>query len=171
MKYAIVREDGVVEIRQDAAVELPQDALELSDEQHAQLSSGEFVLVGGQIIPAPTAPAPSLPAQKLAIDRAAESVRLRYLDGQPAKLAEYQRAYAAAVGWLADQQQPVPASVQSWADAKGWPPLQAATDIKTAGDWLNAKLDKIRELRLLGKAALDAGTKTEAEVLAELAAL
>lgn len=87
------------------------------------------------------------------IDAVAEQVRLRYCTS--ALLAEeYKMAYSDAVAWLGNQTAPVPASVQVWATAKNWTALQAANDIKTAGDGMNAKLVSIREARLNGKVAV-----------------
>ena len=52
MKYAIVRDDGATEIREDN-YPLQDNAIVLSDEQHAQLIRGEYILQDGQIVANP----------------------------------------------------------------------------------------------------------------------
>ncbi len=90
------------------------------------------------------------------IDREGGNVRRAWCSVGWGIEIEYRRAYDAAVEWLADQAQPVPRSVQVWADAKGWTAAQAATDIKTKGDYMDgALIDDIRELRIAGKKAVD----------------
>ena len=49
MKYAIVREDGATEIREDS-YPLQANSIALTDEQHAQLISGKYVLQNGQVV-------------------------------------------------------------------------------------------------------------------------
>ncbi len=90
------------------------------------------------------------------IDREGGNVRRAWCSVGWGIELEYRRAYGTAVAWLADQAQPVPRSVQVWADAKGWTAAQAATDIKTKGDYMDGVLiDDIREIRIAGKKAVD----------------
>ena len=49
MKYAIVRDDGATEIREDEHP-LQDNAIVLSDEQHAQLMSGRYILQDNKIV-------------------------------------------------------------------------------------------------------------------------
>lgn len=55
MKYAIVRQDGVVETREDS-YPLQEGAIELTDEQFEQLRSHDFILVNGEIVANPNPP-------------------------------------------------------------------------------------------------------------------
>lgn len=54
MKYAIVKENGATEIREDS-YPLQENAIELTDEQHAQLISGKYILQDGQVVVNPNA--------------------------------------------------------------------------------------------------------------------
>lgn len=104
----------------------------------------------------------------VAIDTAAAAVRSKYcaydlLD------QEYKLAYADAVAWLANQDAPVPETIQVWVRnnaAKNWTALDAANDIKTTGDFMNAKLVAIRSARLDGKGAVNACTNEAAAIAA-----
>ena len=49
MKYAIVTKDGGMEIREDS-YPLQENAIVLTDEQHAQLISGKYILQNGQVV-------------------------------------------------------------------------------------------------------------------------
>jgi hypothetical protein len=49
MKYAIVKEDGATEIREDS-YPLQDGAIVLTDEEHAQLISGKFVVKNMKIV-------------------------------------------------------------------------------------------------------------------------
>lgn len=55
MNYAITLPSGVTEIRQDS-YKLPKGAIELTDEQHEKLCSGEFILQGSEIVANPNPP-------------------------------------------------------------------------------------------------------------------
>lgn len=49
MKYAIVRQDGVIEIRQDSST-FVENAFLLTDEQYAQLIDGKYIFKNGEIV-------------------------------------------------------------------------------------------------------------------------
>jgi hypothetical protein len=49
MKYAIVKENGATEIREDS-YPLQENAIVLTDEQHAQLVSGKYMLQDGKVV-------------------------------------------------------------------------------------------------------------------------
>lgn len=105
----------------------------------------------------------------MAIDAAAEDTRKKYclFDLQH---KEYERTYAAATAWLADQAQQVPQCVLD--DVVGnMTAAQAAQAIQARGDTMYAALDAIRSMRKAGKLAVSAGTKTLDQVVAELRAL
>jgi len=55
MKYAIVRQDGITEIREDN-YPLQEGAIQLTDAQHDQLISGQYILQNGQIVVNPNQP-------------------------------------------------------------------------------------------------------------------
>jgi hypothetical protein len=55
MKYAVIRQDGVVETREDN-YGLPEGAMQLNDEQYNQLTSGAYILQDGQIVSNPNPP-------------------------------------------------------------------------------------------------------------------
>lgn len=57
MKYAIVRIDGVVEVKEDSSSDLPQGAIQLTDENYQKLTSGNYALVNGEIVPYTPPPA------------------------------------------------------------------------------------------------------------------
>jgi len=49
MKYATLRQDGVIEVREDSHP-LPEGAFVLNNEQYDQLISGQYILQNGQIV-------------------------------------------------------------------------------------------------------------------------
>lgn len=116
--------------------------------------------------------AKSAAVQCAEVDAAAEIARIKYCP-VPLLSQEYKLAYDDVVTWLANQASPVPSSLQAWVTAnqsKSWTPLQAANDIKAAGDTMTAKLNQIRSIRLIGKAAIVAGTSGASAVIAQLQA-
>jgi hypothetical protein len=54
MKYAIIKENGATEIREDM-YPLQENAIALTDEQHAQLISGKYILKNNKIVVNPNA--------------------------------------------------------------------------------------------------------------------
>src|SRR5690606_31005299 len=97
-------------------------------------------------------------AAKDAIDAAAGDARRAFVSvgwgvEEEYRLAKQQTDEWVAAGKPADA---VPPAVEVWAQARGWTPEQAAQDIlDTEAAWMSA-LAAIRQVRLLGKAAVDA---------------
>jgi hypothetical protein len=95
---------------------------------------------------------------KRAVDQAAGNARARYVSPGQLVEEEYRLALQQTQAWRdagspADQ---VPAAIQDWADAAGITAEQAATSIEqTAAAWESVLL-QIRQVRLAGKAAVDA---------------
>lgn len=81
---------------------------------------------------------------------------------------EYRRAYEDALAYKATGYTgAAPASVQSWATVASLTAKQAADDIILTRDGYMALLDAIRDIRLTGKAMVDAAT-TSADILASV---
>lgn len=147
----------------------PDDSIEISEEEHQALLTGQ---TEGQIIVADTSGRPILadppiPAvmdrrsvAKRGIDTEAGNARSRFVSAGQLVAEEYMQAESAANQWT-DAGRPsdeVPADVQVWADAAGMTPDQAANDIlATAQNWRGV-ITTIRQIRLAGKAAVDAAT-------------
>lgn len=49
MKYALTRQDGIIEIREDS-YPLQDSAFLLTDEQYDQLTNGQYILQNGEIV-------------------------------------------------------------------------------------------------------------------------
>lgn len=77
-------------------------------------------------------------------------------------LEEYRLAYDQAKPWAdGGYIEPAPSTVASWATASGWTNTQAADDIiATREAWMGV-LEGIRNVRLSGKANVDAATTVE----------
>jgi hypothetical protein len=119
--------------------------------------------------------AANLEEAQQAIDLAAGRARARYASRGEHVAAEYEQAEAAAkVYQAAGYAGEAPAAVHAWAEATGMTAQAAAENIlATASAW-RAKLDEIRRIRLVGKAAVTAAADPAAalaEVLAKLAAV
>jgi hypothetical protein len=52
MKYALIRQDGVVELREDS-YELPINAIELTDEQYESLLASDSIISNGVVVANP----------------------------------------------------------------------------------------------------------------------
>lgn len=52
MKYAIVT-DGATELKWDSSIDMPDGAIALTDEQHAQLLAGLYIIKDGSIVANP----------------------------------------------------------------------------------------------------------------------
>ncbi|MCW3482120.1 hypothetical protein OL229_21600 [Neisseriaceae bacterium JH1-16] len=101
------------------------------------------------------------------IDTSADDAR-QALVRNPLHLAEYERAANEAEAFKSvDYTGTVPASVKSWADAKGWSARAAADDILAEATRWNVALYSIRDRRLKGKEAVRAASN---EVAAQAAA-
>lgn len=89
------------------------------------------------------------------IDVAADAPRVGLVSPGSLVDQEYLMAYNDALAYqAAGNIGPVPAGVQSWADAKGWTAEVAAKDITdTQAAWYGAAM-AIREIRLAGKEAV-----------------
>lgn len=118
--------------------------------------------------PAPL-PWPEQIAEALArIDCAAGDVRAAYLSPGALMEDEYALAERQARTYLKDLESghlaaPVPPCVQSWAQASGRDPADAALDIVTASERRESALVAIRAARLTGKATLAAMTAADPE--------
>lgn len=102
------------------------------------------------------------------IDRTCDTKRNRYVSTGSLVVEEYRLAAKQAAAYkAAGYSGQVPASVQSWATAKGWTATQAADDIlATEAAWM-AVLAAIRNIRLPAKEQARAAT-TQAQVRAIL---
>ncbi|KMQ72834.1 hypothetical protein [Marinobacter subterrani] len=148
---------------------LPADVVEISYEDHATLINGQ---ADGSTIKVDSDGRPYLESKpipvladrrksaKQAIDRAAGQARQRYVsDGQLVE-QEYRQALEATKEWRAagSPANSVPADIQVWADAAGISAEESAQNIEaTAAAWTQV-LSNIRQIRLSGKAAVDAAT-------------
>lgn len=143
------------------------DAVEITEAEYRALIEGQGQ--GKQIKPdedgrpalvdPPPVPAAERRATaKRAIDTAAGSARARYVSAGQLVEEEYRLALQQTQAWR-DAGSPagqVPAAIQDWADAAGITAEQAATSIEqTAAAWESVLL-QIRQVRLAGKAAVDA---------------
>lgn len=100
------------------------------------------------------------------IDAAADTGRTK-ITGDAARLKEYEIAAQEATDFRqAGYQGYIPASVASWAEAKGWTAQQAAESILEASRRFYEALYAVRDLRLKTKEAIKASkTYPEAEAL------
>lgn len=90
----------------------------------------------------------------LEVDAVADVARLA-IAGDPLRVVEYERAASEASTYRdAGYTGPVPPSVKSWADAKGWSGQQAADNILAEAAAWNQALYGIRDMRLKGKEAV-----------------
>ena len=106
---------------------------------------------------AEVAPAARLRA-KVAIDTAAGSARARYVSAGELVEQEYLQAKRSVEEWRAagSPAGSVPEDIMVWADASGMSAEQAAQEIEaTAAGWAQV-ITAIRQIRLTGKAAIDA---------------
>jgi hypothetical protein len=132
------------------------------------------IAAGGIVVVDPTATilANAKSAAKADIDSAAGNARASFPSAGALVDAEYYRAESDARAYAAGGYASVaPASVQSWADAKGWTPQQAADDIIDQADAWYGVLDLIRSVRLSSKAAIDGAASVAAVDAARYAAL
>lgn len=151
---------------------IPGDAVEITEAEHAALiegqSQGKRIVVdesGRPVLvdPPPVPAAERRATAKRAVDQAAGNARARYVSAGQLVEEEYRLALQQTQAWRdagspADQ---VPAAIQDWADAAGITAEQAATSIEqTAAAW-EAVLLQIRQVRLAGKAAVDAAGDAE----------
>lgn len=146
---------------------IPTDAVEITAEEHAALiegqSSGKIITTDetGRPVLADPPPAPAnerRAAAKRTIDAAAGNARARYVSAGQLVEEEYRLALQQTQAWrdAGSPSEQVPAAIQDWADAAGITAEQAATSIEqTAVAW-EAVLLQVRQVRLAGKAAVDA---------------
>lgn len=146
---------------------MPSDVVEITDQQHADLmagqSSGKRITPDGRGRPVLTDP-PLTPTAdrranaKRAIDQEAGNARARFVSAGQFQAEEYLQAEQSARAWV-DAGRPegsVPGDVQAWADVSGMTASESADDIlATAQSW-RATITTIRQIRLAGKAAVDA---------------
>lgn len=95
---------------------------------------------------------------KQAIDTAAGNARQRYVSVGQMVEEEYRLALNQTKEWRAAGSPPdsVPDSISGWATAKGITDEAAATDIEQTAAYWDSVLLTIRQIRLSGKAAVDA---------------
>lgn len=118
----------------------------------------------------PPAPEPrSVEELHADIDRAAGDARERFVSPGYLVDQEYKRAEEAARSFAAAgyPESDVPSAVSSWASAKSWTAQQAADDIIATADYWYGAIDQIREIRLAGKAAVQAATSEQREATAQ----
>ncbi len=94
------------------------------------------------------------------IDSVAGSARASYLSQGEHVIREYDQAYSEALAYkdAGYPVSPVPLSVSCWATASATTNTAAADNIIAQGDFLKLKLDQIREVRLVSKAAIDSAS-------------
>lgn len=100
---------------------------------------------------------------KTAIDTAAGTARQRYVSAGQLVEEEYRLALQQTKDWRAagNPAEQVPPAIQDWADATGMTAEQAASSIEqTAAAWETVLL-QVRQIRLAGKAAIDAAADTD----------
>lgn len=100
------------------------------------------------------------------VDKLADAARSR-VAGDSARVREYELAAQEAAAYKeAGYNGPIPPSVLSWAEAKGWAGRQAAESILEASERFYATLYAIRDARLKAKEAIKAAKSyTEIEAL------
>ena len=162
----------------DAA--LPPDAFPIDDATYRALLAGGRRYVGGEVvvfIPAAPTLADIQQRSLTRIDAAADAARLA-VAGDPVRVVEYQTAEREAAAFRdASFKGPVPPTVQSWAEAKGWAPRAAAEDILHEAAAWNEALLALRDIRLKAKegvraaADIDAANAITATALEAIAAV
>lgn len=117
----------------------------------------------------PEPPPRTVKQLNVVIDQSAGAARERFVSPGYLVDQEYKRAEEAARSFKAAgyPSTDVPSAVSSWATAKGWTALQAADDIIATADYWYAAIDQIREIRLAGKAAVEAATPEQREATAQ----
>lgn len=96
------------------------------------------------------------------IDAAADAARMM-IAGDALRVVEYQRTEAEAKAFKdAGYTGTVPATVQTWAEAKGWTATQATDDILTVAAAWNQALYTLRDIRLKRKELVRAATNLTA---------
>ena len=153
---------------------IPGDVVEITAEQHRGLLEGQSagkVIQGDEHGNPVLMDRPPLSKQELQteIDRAAGVARERFVSPGDLVDQEYKRAEEAARGFKTAgyPASDVPSAVSSWASAKGWTDQQAADDIIATADYWYGAIDQIREIRLAGKAAVQAATADQREATAQ----
>lgn len=103
------------------------------------------------------------------IDMVADTVRQRFVIS-PMRAWEYKQAELDAIEFKARWYiGAVPMSVDTWVEATGMTPQQAADDIIKAAENFTYALGAIRRARLVGKAKIaQAATEAEGQVLFDL---
>jgi len=154
--------------------DIPVDAIDITDAEHADLLAGELADscigdgAGGKPIQIDRPP-PSKKQLCSAIDAEADAARLAVV-GDPLRIVEYERAAAEATAYKeSGYSGEVPASVMSWAEAKGWTARQSCDDILSAASTFNAALYQLRDIRLKGKEAVRNSSGVDALTLADAA--
>lgn len=115
--------------------------------------------------------APIKEQYKTLIDQACGAKRAAAISVGDYISEEYRRAYEDAMSYkAAGYIGTVPASVASWKTVSGMTNTAAADDIIATRDSYMALLDAVRDIRLSGKAAVDAAA-TSADILAAITAV
>ncbi len=150
---------------------IPQDAVEITDSEYLALlagqSSGKRIEMGddgkpGLLSPSPPTPAERRSTAKTAIDTAAGNVRKAFVSTGQLIEAEYRLAQQQAQAWRANGSPAdnVPPAISDWATTAGFTNEEAASAIETAAVQLEGVLIAVRNIRLQGKAAVDAAADT-----------
>lgn len=146
---------------------IPGDAVEISDEYHRELIDGQSAdkMIGADskgrpvLVDVPLEPLNERKAKaKQAIDIEAGNARQRFVSDGQFQAEEYLQAEQSTQAWV-DAGKPgdaVPGDVQAWADASGMSPSDAADDILATATRWRSMITHIRQIRLTGKAAVDA---------------
>lgn len=153
---------------------IPEDAVEISSADYQVLIDGQGQ--GGRIKPDVNGypflefpPEPTDAARrstaKIIIDRQAGAARERFVSPGDLIDQEYLAAETAAQDFKAAgyPSSNVPPEVQSWADAASMTTIEAADDIIATGENWRGVLSQVREVRLAGKAAVDAAAAGDIE--------
>ncbi|TBW58568.1 hypothetical protein EZI54_04065 [Marinobacter halodurans] len=178
MKFYSAEKDaffaGELRARYESAGSWPADAQEVSEAVFEEYSGrpplGKARAVGPDGLPMwVEVPARGVGDLLSDIDQAAGNARERFVSPGYLVDQEYKRAEEAARSF-ADAGYPasdVPSAVSSWASAKSWTAQQAADDIIATADYWYGAIDQIREIRLAGKAAVQAATADQREAVAQ----
>ena len=150
---------------------IPAAALEITIEEYRALmhgqsqgkrissdSDGRPVLIDSP----PISVAGRRTTAKINIDIVVGKARARYVSAGQLIEEEYHLTRQQTLAWraagsLADS---VPASIQAWADAAGITAEEAAASIEQIATYWESVLLKVRQLRLAGKASVDASANT-----------
>lgn len=148
---------------------MPGDVVEITDEHHLSLLAGQSTekMIGADANGQPILvdrPFPVITdrrdAAKTEIDAAAGDARQRFVSTGTLIDMEYKLAQEQTKAWrdAGSPAEDVPDAITSWAAAAGMTDEQAAADIEATATAWEQVLIAVRQIRLAGKAAVDAAT-------------